>query len=100
VGGGGDDILFGDYEIYNPAINWSISIHLDENGYTPVGENVTLLAMEDSGDDLIYAGAGNDYVEGNNGDDEIYGGSGTDVIFGDGGNDRLMRQSMKYFLSA
>jgi len=100
VGGAGDDIIFGDYEIYDPHMSWSISIQLNGNEYIAVGQNVTLLPMEDEGDDLIYAGAGNDYVEGNNGDDEIYGGSGTDVIFGDGGNDRLMRQSMKYFLSA
>ena len=100
VGGAGDDIIFGDYEIYDPSMDWSISIQLDENGYTPIAENVTLLTMEDSGDDLIYAGAGNDYVEGNNGDDEIYGGSGTDVIFGNGGNDKLISESMKSFLSA
>jgi Ca2+-binding RTX toxin-like protein len=36
------------------------------------------------GDDLIFLGQGNDYAVGYIGDDEIYGGEGNDLIIGDG----------------
>ncbi len=40
--------------------------------------------------DLIYAGSGNDTVKGNDGDDTIYGGSGSDTINGNNGCDTII----------
>lgn len=42
-----------------------------------------------NGNDLYYAYAGDDRVDGGNGDDEIYGGAGNDDVRGDAGNDDL-----------
>ena len=40
--------------------------------------------------DLVYAGSGNDTVKGNDGDDTIYGGSGSDTINGNNGCDTII----------
>jgi VCBS repeat-containing protein len=40
--------------------------------------------------DLIYAGSGNDTIKGNDGDDTIYGGSGGDTINGNNGCDTIV----------
>jgi len=91
VGGGGDDIIAGDDSFVYADIDWSYTIQVDVQAggtiYTPVPANAGWLAVSARGNDVIYAGAGNDFVSANGGDDEVYGGSGTDVLFGDGGND-------------
>jgi len=40
--------------------------------------------------DLIYSGSGNDTVKGNDGNDTIYGGSGSDTINGNNGDDTII----------
>ena len=40
--------------------------------------------------DILYAGSGNDTVKGNGGDDTIYGGSGSDTINGNNDNDTII----------
>jgi len=39
--------------------------------------------------DILYGGSGNDTIKGNDGDDTIYGGSGNDTINGNNGNDTI-----------
>lgn len=55
--------------------------------------------LADQGDDTVYTGAGDDFVNGASGDDTVFGGDGDDwlrtgkdddVIYGQGGNDRLV----------
>ncbi|MEM9804603.1 MAG: CAP domain-containing protein [Cyanobacteria bacterium P01_D01_bin.56] len=41
------------------------------------------------GDDLIFGGAGNDYIGGKGGNDTLVGGTGNDMIWGDDGDDIL-----------
>ena len=40
--------------------------------------------------DILYAGSGNDTVKGNGGDDTIYGGSGSDTVNGNNDNDTII----------
>ena len=40
--------------------------------------------------DVIYAEAGDDYIDGRGGDDKLYGGAGNDTIIGGAGNDLLV----------
>ncbi len=40
-------------------------------------------------DDILYSGSGNDTIKGNDGDDIIYGGSGNDTVNGNNGNDTI-----------
>ncbi|MDE5965451.1 MAG: hypothetical protein K2G89_01270, partial [Lachnospiraceae bacterium] len=40
-------------------------------------------------EDIMYGGAGNDYLDGGAGDDEIYGGTGDDALYGSAGDDQI-----------
>jgi Ca2+-binding RTX toxin-like protein len=62
--------------------------YMDADGDLVDG-NDAILPGEFGDDDIIYAGAGNDFVRGGNGDDEIYGGDGDDAIYGGDGNDQI-----------
>ncbi|MEM9082161.1 MAG: hypothetical protein AAGB34_01095, partial [Planctomycetota bacterium] len=41
------------------------------------------------GDDIIYGGNGNDQLRGSSGDDRLYGGDGVDTLLGESGDDSL-----------
>ena len=62
-GGGGEDLLRGDLNSSDPQND------------------------SDGGDDVLYGGAGRDWLEGKGGNDLLYGGEGYDEIFGDKGDD-------------
>jgi Ca2+-binding RTX toxin-like protein len=105
AGGGGDDIIYGDGDsFYIPDNarstdywNWSFIIQYDaENqSYMPQFSNINFLpGTYEGGDDVIYGGSGNDYIDGGGGDDEIYGGTGNDTIFG--GKIILFRKKQKH----
>jgi Ca2+-binding RTX toxin-like protein len=101
VSGAGDDFIWGDRHVSN-LINsdwkdWSATIvegEIDSNGIRPfVVESIDNIYYTDSsyyvGKDTIYAGSGNDYVDGDGGDDHIYLESGHDTATGGIGNDLL-----------
>lgn len=63
-------------------------------GFTGANETIEALAGNDilyagSGDDLVFAKAGNDQLYGENGDDFLDGGEGNDSLYGENGNDTL-----------
>ncbi|MFD0915793.1 beta strand repeat-containing protein [Pseudahrensia aquimaris] len=62
-GGAGDDIIYGDYRVLDPA------------------------SVVNQGSDTINDGAGNDLIYGQVGDDVLFGGTGSDTIDGGTGRD-------------
>lgn len=92
VGGGGDDVIFGDKDLTAAFPGWSTTVESTEMpdgfvSYTVIGNNQGWTEGTFKGDDTIYAGAGNDFVAAGGGGDEVYGGLGDDVVFGEGGDD-------------
>jgi Ca2+-binding RTX toxin-like protein len=91
-GDGGSDTIFGD-EDADPAKAGSADFILGDSHLAPSG-----VATAFQGVDLVFAGAGNDFVngEGNNdhidggtGDDTLWGGFDTDFVAGGDGDDNL-----------
>ena len=52
-------------------------------------DNVSLILMDVSGNDLILGGADQDFIFGQGGDDILLGNAGNDVVFGNAGDDRI-----------
>jgi trimeric autotransporter adhesin len=93
VGGGGDDVIDGDGNVSSANSGWSTVINAYPNGSTYAYELIVNGAGYSSdgyssgGEDVIYAGAGDDWASGGTADDDIYGGQGGDLLFGDAGDD-------------
>ncbi|QJT08011.1 hypothetical protein E8L03_03300 [Oceanidesulfovibrio marinus] len=106
VAGGGDDWIMGDLDTFSFNGRWQ-DWHFEEETVTgPNGEtstqrnlmNISLESTDGVGDDVLYAGAGNDMAAGEAGNDAIYlgsgddrglGGTGSDIILGEDGDDVL-----------
>jgi len=102
IGGGGNDNIYGD-QSGDANVDWTVTRNI-----TVSGSNTTYSSDITGGDrveaaigaaDVIYGGAGDDWIEGGQGNDIIdagadndvvFGGEGSDVILGQGGNDVLM----------
>ncbi|MEN6422886.1 MAG: calcium-binding protein [Smithella sp.] len=93
VAGGGNDLILGDggsiAAYYGDNYNWSFTIDVSGDTYTPVITGLAGFEMNapSGDDDVIYTGTGNDFVQAGGGDDEVYGGMGNDSIFGEAGYD-------------
>ena len=95
VGGAGDDTIYGDNSISAASHGWSLvrSVSTLSSG---VIFNVAFTDATVSGDvaigglDVIYGGAGDDWIFAGAGDDTVAGGIGNDVILGEGGSDALV----------
>jgi VCBS repeat-containing protein len=61
----------------------------DVNDFDELGDPGNNRIVDHAANAIIYAGAGDDIVWGNNGDDTIYGGSGDDILYGQAGKDVL-----------
>ncbi len=74
-----------------PLFNWTFSNGYDGTNYNPAFTNMSLIdaGMNDTANDVIYAGAGNDFVYGAGGSDDILAGTGDDIVFGWGGRDNI-----------
>ena len=101
IGGGGNDNLYGDQHS-DANIDWTLT-----RSIVTTGGAIAYRTDITSGDpsaavvgaaDVIYGGAGDDWIEGDQGNDIIdagadndvvFGGAGADVILGQGGNDVL-----------
>ena len=59
---------------------------------TVQGEEEVVLLEQDA--DILFGGAGDDYIDGGIGDDLIAGGEGADTLFGDQGSDLFLFQSL------
>ena len=79
----GDGTVWGKEDIKNQTIN----IYGTDGGNNLYGGSY----YNYSCDEVFYAGAGNDYVNGYGGNDTIYGGDGNDTIYGGDGNDIFRR---------
>ncbi|MCA9138826.1 MAG: proprotein convertase P-domain-containing protein, partial [Planctomycetales bacterium] len=88
VGGGGDDLIRGDYLQF-----------ISGNGY-----RVNVLADQTGAADLMFGGSGQDAMFGGGGDDTMWGGPdgdyldgqlGADMEYGGGGNDKFVVSEMK-----
>jgi len=86
IGGAGNDYIFGDEDYVAQRFDWTATFN--QNGtiiFSPV-DNFTNSA---SGDDTIFAGGGNDYVDAGGDDDIVLGDAGKDTLNGGDGNDYL-----------
>ena len=74
-----------------PLFDWNITIQQDESSVQPILSGFTSYDMgtNDTGDDVVYAGAGNDFVYTAGGNDQVYAGAGNDTVYGWGGNDDI-----------
>lgn len=106
IGGTGHDLIVGDADLtavderaflngtLDPspwvwrAIPGEFSFSVAGRDFDPHADASTVYSR-DAGDDVVYAGTGNDLVFGYGGDDLIYGGDGNDFIVGNDGSDLL-----------
>ena len=74
-----------------PVFDWTCTIQQEGSLVQPVFTSLTSYDMgnDDTGDDVVYAGAGNDFVYTAGGNDEVNAGDGNDTVFGCGGNDDI-----------
>jgi Ca2+-binding RTX toxin-like protein len=107
VGGGGNDIIFGDapftddladdHSLSTPdGAGWLVFQQLGWNEQQImdyITENHQTLSAESGragGNDIIDGGDGNDIIYGQEGNDTLYGGLGNDLLVGGSGNDILV----------
>lgn len=99
IGGSGDDNIGGDLGTGRVLRSWAPQRTTSElqdsagtyQDYSLVFQNALVAATDGAGgDDLVWAGAGADWVFAGEGDDYVDGGSGADVIFGQAGDDQLV----------
>ncbi|MGH8745055.1 MAG: calcium-binding protein, partial [Burkholderiales bacterium] len=82
IGGVGDDLMAGDLGRYERPDQRTISESLLVGaGSLPAGGNSG--AVEQTGNDLLDGGDGDDVLYGEGGDDSLIGGDGDDVLYGD-----------------
>ncbi len=106
---GGEGLDFADYSASNAAVNVNLAAGTATGGHATgdylygidglIGSDFddTLIGFDSmgvpgSGDwytNIIYGGAGNDYIDGRGGDDELHGGDDNDTVLGGDGNDTL-----------
>ena len=94
VGGAGDDNILGDLKTSLVYQDWSIGRSVTVQGnvtmYNLTYNGIYSDAQVAGGADTIFAGAGADWVMGQEGDDYIDGGAGDDVLFGESGADDII----------
>lgn len=104
MGLGGDDTIEGDANVVQADRSWSVTRTVTTvGGVTTYARDYSFYTANreaDIGDaDVIYGGAGNDwllaggandFVDGGADDDVVFGGAGNDVILGQGGRDVLI----------
>jgi Ca2+-binding RTX toxin-like protein len=107
VGGGGGDWIWGDLNTWAPDTanwrNWTVTERVDTSGdgsttYSYDLAEIMVSSADGTGNDVIYAGAGDDAAFGEGGDDllnmeagndKAWGGAGSDTILGGGDDDIL-----------
>lgn len=89
IGGAGNDILDGDDDYSSITFPW----YGERDGWDICIGSETLQSAAgnpfNTGNDLLYGGAGDDQLMGLRGDDVLYGESGADVLVGGANNDSL-----------
>lgn len=96
IGGAGDDFIKGD-DYGQAERGWTLMRELITDGdHTTYQPNITRgwVAPSPSGDaDVIYGGAGDDWINGNGGNDIVDGGADNDTVWGGEGDDVLLGQN-------
>ncbi|MCS6920903.1 MAG: hypothetical protein NZM07_03110, partial [Elioraea sp.] len=109
VGGGGADNLVGDDSLLGATLDW---VALRSESTDASGLRIYALTYADAlaaapglaegdadvlyggaGEDWVFAGAGDDYLEGGAGDDVLFGEAGADIVIGGSGDDHLVGDS-------
>ncbi|HJV81887.1 calcium-binding protein [Noviherbaspirillum sp.] len=91
VGGGGDDFIDGDDNYVSDDFDWQIAESSNPFDRLLSGfHNLNLPGFRDqAAGDVMYGGAGNDFMAGYDGEDILYGEVGNDVMAGDDSDDML-----------
>ncbi|PXW81012.1 Ca2+-binding RTX toxin-like protein [Nitrosomonas sp. Nm84] len=99
MGLGGDDTIEGDIDFTSGNPAWNVTRHITtENNSTVYSRSYNFSNTLDTvdantgDDDVIYSGAGKDWVFTQGGDDFVDAGVDDDVVFGEGGNDLILGQ--------
>ena len=83
IGGVGDDLMTGDFgryeQPYERQVAGTLAVPLGTVGSHP-SDGATI---DQTGDDFLDGGAGNDILYGEGGDDSVLGGEGNDRLYGD-----------------
>ncbi len=82
-GGGGDDLIFGDFAIREVGEN---GVNYNDPGFIQ-GDDIL---NGGGGDDAIYGHGGDCVLDGGAGADTLVGGMGADIIIGGGGDDQFV----------
>lgn len=94
IGGAGNDNIWGDLTTTNVWRDWSVERQVEENEgsirYKPIISQVAA-AYPAGGDDIIFGGAGDDFIDGGADNDVAFGFEGDDQILGGAGNDSVWR---------
>ncbi len=92
-GGAGDDHIHGDASGYAES-NWSVTrettVYDDRTSYLPITKLGVWWASPLGAADVLYGGAGEDWIFGEQGNDIIDAGNGNDVVLGGEDDDILM----------
>ncbi|SMB32247.1 Hemolysin-type calcium binding domain protein (fragment) [Sterolibacterium denitrificans] len=84
------EVRFADGQSFDvPALCLQLGIHLSESNDSYTFSNQADRVYGNGGNDALYGGAGDDFLDGGTGNDSLYGGSGNDTLNGGTGNDYL-----------
>ncbi len=99
LGGAGDDDLVGDRDVIAAgnasARDWTLTRSVTQEGdltryqHTYGGSFTGSNEAAEGGADVLYGGAGNDWIFAGGGDDLLDGGADADILFGEAGHDVL-----------
>jgi Ca2+-binding RTX toxin-like protein len=94
VGGAGNDTIYADAAVTGVASGWAVSrVRSNQGGIAVFTVTPSDIAISDSetvgGLDVIYGGAGEDWIFAGAGDDTVDGGEGDDVLIANAGNDAI-----------
>lgn len=100
MGLGGDDTIEGDIDFTSGNPAWNVTRHITTENNSIVysrsynfSNTLDTVDANTGDDDVIYSGAGKDWVFTQGGDDFVDAGADDDVVFGEGGNDLILGQS-------
>jgi Ca2+-binding RTX toxin-like protein len=80
IGGDGNDTLYGDGVVFNGDAGFHDADTLASSSATPWGTNGVAPDSNDSGNDILRGGDGDDTINAGLGDNEVYGGDDNDTI--------------------
>lgn len=99
LGLGGNDTIEGDIDFTGSRLDWNVAREAASSGNSAVytrtynfPNTMDTVDANTGDDDIVYGGAGNDWIFVQGGDDVVDAGADNDVVFGEGGNDLILGQ--------